>query len=243
MSTSSSTSLLRLYLMQVATLAPLDLPIPCYLLQTEDGKNILIDSGLPTDLTILPDNPNRPRPQLGSSVIEQLAMLGLKPADIDILICTHFDLDHAGNHDAFTNAELIVQRQHYEVARSGHPRFALNRKIWDSPELRYRLIDGDTEIVPGLTLIETSGHVPGHQSVLLHLHETGPVLLTIDAVPMQTYFTRDRTGSPMDLNAEDAIASTRKLLELAQRERAAMIIFGHDAHQWPSLKKAPEYYD
>jgi N-acyl homoserine lactone hydrolase len=226
--------------MQVATISS-GLPVPCYLLQTEDGKNILIDSGLPTDPAILP--PNFPQSALGRSVIEQLAMLGLKPRDIDILICTHLDIDHAGNHDAFTNAEFIVQRQQYEVARSGHPRFERHRKIWDYPELRYRLIEGDTEIVPGLTLIETSGHVPGHQSVLLHLHETGPVLLTIDAVALQTSFTRDRTGGPTDLNAEEAIASTRKLLDLAQRERVALIIFGHDAHQWLSLKKAPEYYD
>ena len=37
----------RLYLMQVATLSPMNVPIVCYLLQTNDGKNILIDSGLP----------------------------------------------------------------------------------------------------------------------------------------------------------------------------------------------------
>ncbi len=42
----------RLYLMQVATMTigPLTLPVPCYLIQTEDGTNILIDSGLPRDM-------------------------------------------------------------------------------------------------------------------------------------------------------------------------------------------------
>ena len=39
----------RLYLMQVATITvgPFTLPVPCYLIQTKDGKNILIDSGFP----------------------------------------------------------------------------------------------------------------------------------------------------------------------------------------------------
>ncbi|TMD28153.1 MAG: MBL fold metallo-hydrolase [Chloroflexi bacterium] len=98
-------------------------------------------------------------------MIEQLGDLGLRPDDIDILICTHFDPDHAGYHDAFTKAELIVQREHYELARSGHPRFAAIRAHWDHPALRYRLIDGDTELLPGLTLLETGGHTPGMQSL------------------------------------------------------------------------------
>jgi N-acyl homoserine lactone hydrolase len=39
-------------------------------------------------------------------------------------------MDHAGNHDAFRKAELIVQRKHYELARSGHPRLAAARAHW-----------------------------------------------------------------------------------------------------------------
>jgi N-acyl homoserine lactone hydrolase len=85
----------------------------------------------------------------------------LHAADIDTLICTHFDIDHAGYHDAFTNAELVVQREHYVRARNGHTHFAPARAHWDHPALRYRFIDGDTEFLPGLTLLETSGHAPG----------------------------------------------------------------------------------
>jgi len=158
----------------------------CYLVETSDGKHILIDSGLPADA---PLPPGTPKAQNEKNVIEQLTDLGLRPDDIDILVCTHFDMDHAGYHDAFRQAEFIVQREHYELARSGHPRFAAIRAHWDHPALRYRLIDGDTELLPGLTLLETSGHTPGHQSVLVRLPQTGPVLLTIDAVMMQRLFT------------------------------------------------------
>jgi hypothetical protein len=62
-------------------------------------------------------------------------------------------MDHVGYHDAFMKAELIVQREHYALARSGHPRFAAARAHWDHPALRYRMIDGDTELLPGLTLL------------------------------------------------------------------------------------------
>jgi N-acyl homoserine lactone hydrolase len=175
-------------------------------------------------------------------VLEQLAWLGLRADDIDLLICTHFDGDHSGHHAAFTNAELIVQRQHYELARSGYARFTSTRSQWDHPSLRYRLIDGDTELLPGLELIETSGHVSGHQSVLVRLPETGPVLLTIDAVPVQRAFTPEREAGPMDMDEEMLRASTRKLLALVEREQVRLTVFGHDGDQWQTLKKAPDFY-
>jgi N-acyl homoserine lactone hydrolase len=236
----------RLYLIQLGSgsvptsAQPLEMSRGCYLIQTSDGKNILIDSGLPADF-----QPPPGMPPFGNetNVVEQLADLGLRPDDIDILICTHFDVDHAGRHDAFTKAEHIVQRQHYEPARSGHTRFAAARAHWDHPALRYRLVDGDTELLPGLTLLETSGHIPGHQSVLVRLPQTGPVLLAIDAVVMQRLFTPDRQAWPNDDNEEQLRASTRKLLDLVEREHVELVVFGHDGRQWQPLKKAPAYYE
>lgn len=229
----------RLYLMQVATSSQANVPFVCYLVQTEDGSNILIDSGFPANMQL---PPGRPAPVMGKDVIEQLAQLGLQPGDIHLLICTHFDGDHAGRLSAFPNAKLVAQRQHYELARSGYPRFAPVRAEWDQPEERYRLVEGDVELLPGLELIETSGHVRGHQSVLVRLPETGPVLLTIDAVPNQGVFTPDRQAGPMDEDEETLRASTRKLLNLVQREQVSLVIFGHDGAQWQTLKKLPDYY-
>lgn len=230
----------RLYLMQIAARsapeATWPVPYPCYLVQMSDGKNILIDTGFPKDL------PPRPGLQLRKNVVEQLALLDLQPDGIDILICTHFDLDHCGHHEDFPNAELVVQHEHYDVAHGGHQRFAASRLHWDLPASRYLFVDGDTTLLPGLELIETGGHVPGHQSVIVRLPETGPVLLTIDAVVNQDSFKPDRQASPMDLDGEKAIASTRKLLNLAEREQVALVVFGHDGTQWETLKKLPEYY-
>ncbi len=235
----------RLYLMQLSTSTvpaagrTLEMVLGCYLVETSDGKHILIDSGLPADV---PLPPGAPPAEHEKNVIEQLTELALRPDDIDILICTHFDVDHAGYHDAFTKAELVVQREHYELARSGHPRYAAARAHWDHPALRYRLIDGDTELLPGLTLIETSGHAPGHQSVLVSLPQAGKVLLAIDAVVLERLFTPDRKAWPLE-NEEQLRASTRKLLDLVEREHVTLIIFGHDGQQWQTLKKAPAYYE
>jgi N-acyl homoserine lactone hydrolase len=69
------------------------------------------------------------------------------------------------------------------------------------------------------------------------------VLLAIDAVAVQAHFTVDRPVSPTDADGAGALASTRKLLDLVEREHVALVIFGHDGLQWQSLKKSPVYYE
>ncbi len=108
---------------------------------------------------------------------------------------------------------------------------------------RIRLVDGDTELLPGLELLETSGHVPGHQSVLVRLPQTGAVLLTIDAVPFAEGFIRDKPDDGSDPDAAAIRASTNKLLDLVEREQIGLVIFGHEQKQWAGLKKLPEYYE
>ncbi len=232
----SQTAVKRLYLMQVGSMPDYRIPIVCYLVQTDDGRNILIDSGLP------PIIPEEQREFVnGQMIFEQLAMLGLQPDDINTVISTHYDFDHAGNHGAFTKANYVVQRAHHEHA-PGNERYALIRPQWDQPLERIRLVDGDTELLPGLELIETSGHVPGNQSVLVRLLQTGAVLLTVDAVPFRTSFVRDLADDGSDPDAAAIRASTNKLLDLVAHEQVQLVIFGHDPEQWEGLKKLPAYY-
>src|SRR5436190_19361409 len=197
----SQNAVKRLYLMQVGSMPEYQIPIVCYLVQTGDGKNMLIDSGLPE---IIPEGESEF--ENGRDVIEQLASIGLKPDDIGTVISTHYDGDHAGRHASFTKAHYVVQRVHHLDAAS-NPRYAAIRSQWDQPMERIRLVDGDTELLPGLELIETSGHVLGHQSVLLRLPKTGAVLLTVDAVAFGGAFTRDEPAEGSNPDGEAARAS------------------------------------
>jgi N-acyl homoserine lactone hydrolase len=98
-------------------------------------------------------------------------------------------------------------------------------------------------LLPGIELIETTGHKPGHQSVLVRLPETGPVLLAIDAIPRMDQRDADtRIIGPADMDEANTRASTRKLMDLAAREGVTLIIHGHDPEQWKTLKLAPDYY-
>jgi N-acyl homoserine lactone hydrolase len=245
---TSASSPHRLYLMQVATITigPFTIPVPCYLIQTKNGKNILIDSGFPrTEKTkeVREDAVGRSLViEHRKDVIEQLAMIGVRPSNIDLLICTHYDNDHAGNNAAFPNARFVAQRLQHEVASAGDLRFADVRSQWDQPLSRYQFVDGDAQLLPDIELIETSGHVPGHQSVLVSLPQTGTVLLAIDAVAIEAHFTADRPVDPTEVDGAEAIASTRKLLDLVQRKHVSLVIFGHDSLQWSTLKQLPDFF-
>lgn len=238
---------MRLYLLDLGTMQPGHIPVPGYLIQTDDGTNVLVDTGWPRSFVDHPQHPPNLTVEVKpeDTVLSRLSCIGLGPSDIDLLVCSHLDDDHSGNHDLFSAAELIVQREQYDVARKGHPRFAANRPSWDHPSLRYRVVAGDVELVPGVELLETSGHVPGHQSVLVRLAHTGPVLLAVDAVmhrSMSDPDTREIYITDMDDEARIR-ASTRKIADVAERESAALVVYGHDGEQWASLKHAPAYYE
>src|SRR5437667_10931297 len=95
--------------------------------------------------------------------------------------------------------------------------------------------------MPGLRLIETSGHAPGHQSVLVTLPETGPVHIAGDAVSLERQFSVDR--QPRSYEAAGRLrASTHKWLDLVSREMVALTVFHHDGGQWRKLRCAPDAY-
>ncbi|HEX3723704.1 MAG TPA: N-acyl homoserine lactonase family protein [Nitrolancea sp.] len=229
---------MRLYIMQLG-LGSSGSPVPGYLIQTDDGMNVLVDSGYPEDK--YGDGGDYPADDW---VVNRLAEIGLAPEDIDTVVCTHLDVDHAGSHDAFPNAEFVVQEEHLNAARE-MPRFQSIRSHWDDPRLNYRTVSGDTELLPGVELIESSGHVPGHQAVLVRLPETGPVLLAIDAMPFDiTGFTPEtRPTGQYDNDPEGTRRSTRKLVDLSEREGVKLTVHGHDSGNWPGLKKSPDYYE
>lgn len=221
------------------------IPIPAYLLQTNDGRNVLIDTGMHSKHIDDPEYTFRgldvgkvllPAMRPEDSIESRLGELGLTPKDIDIVINTHLHFDHCGNNELFTSSRLIVQRRHYEIARE-HPSFP--SEYFDIPGLKYDLIDGEPEILPGVTAILTPGHAPWHQSLLVNLEDDGNILLCSDAIYCQDNLDHDAWGGQMDPDA--ARESARKLLKIA-KEKDATMIYGHDTAQWKTLRRVPAFY-
>jgi N-acyl homoserine lactone hydrolase len=167
----------------------------------------------------------------------QLALVGIRPEDVTDLVITHGDIDHVGGLHEFPQATLVVSRAELE---SGPPRYFGDLRPEQWPEApRYRLVEGDQELVAGVTLLATLGHSQGHLSLLVRLRETGPVLLAADAISREAELQSGINGGASDQHA--ARASAERLLRIA-REEEALLVYGHDPNQWQTLPRVPHLY-
>ena len=167
----------------------------------------------------------------------QLALLGLDSEDVTELVITHGDVDHIGGLDDFPGAAIVVSRSEWEA---GPPRYYGEVRAVGWPvDARYRLIDGDAELAPGVTLLATPGHSPGHLSLLVRLPECGAVVLACDAISREAELATGVNGGASDNEA--ALGSAERLLELARQE-GALLVYGHDPRQSGTLRRAPDRY-
>lgn len=219
--------------------------IPGYLLQTHDGKNILVDTGFPARYATEPEQATLDDGlETFGKIIHlttdnlpaaQLAKIGLEHSDVDLLIMTHSDIDHVGGIGDFPQAPIVIA----EAERAyPEPRYWNGRSPIPWPSNTYQLINQDTQLLPGIRLLHTPGHAPGHLSLLVHLPQTGAVVLTCDAISRPAELTEGFGGAHDEAQAR---ASANHLMHVAQQENA-LVIYGHDPEQWPTLRKAPDFY-
>jgi glyoxylase-like metal-dependent hydrolase (beta-lactamase superfamily II) len=152
-------------------------------------------------------------------VLDQLALLGVEPQDITLVINTHLHFDHAGLNTrlldgkllpTFPKARYIVQKQELEDATQPHERSRASYMSENiEPVLRqFELVEGEAEILPGLRVVPVPGHTLGMQAVelasegqnfaypadLIPTMMQTPLLyiMAFDLYPMTTLETRKR---------------------------------------------------
>jgi glyoxylase-like metal-dependent hydrolase (beta-lactamase superfamily II) len=203
------------------------------------GKKILIDTGMGTRL----DERGRERWKLArpqGDVVAALARLGVQPSDIDLVIDTHLHSDHcSGNVYAdeagqiratFPKAEYVVQRREYEDAMLPNERTAATYLLDNYQPLvasgQMRLLDGDTELAPGVTGYVTPGHTPGHMSVAI---ESGgeTALFICDMATYAIHFERLGWMTAYDVEPLVTLETKRHWQQWAL-QRNALVIFPHD---------------
>lgn len=216
-----------------------------FLVETDRDERVVIDTGFPekyaedAEAAAREDRLDGFGRMLAFSrenlPLAQLARIGLSEADIDLFITSHTHIDHAGGLDLFPRAPLLIAAAERALPR---PLYWGEVRPLAWPERDTRLIEADTEIGPGFTLLLVPGHAPGQLAFLLELPETGAVLMTSDAVSRPAEIEEGFAGTA---EAELALTSARRLMRLAA-ERDAFVIYGHSPEQWPTLRKAPDYY-
>jgi N-acyl homoserine lactone hydrolase len=164
-----------------------------------------------------------------------LGRAGLHLDDITAVINTHLHFDHAGNNAMFPGRPIYVQREHREHA-AGNPSFP--EQYWDLASLDYELLEGEGELAPGIAVICTPGHVPGHQSVVVTL-DGSVIVICGDAVFSRENLELDSWSTQSV--PEAAHASADRLRSLAA-DHGAELIFGHDPEQAQRLLYPPAEY-
>lgn len=100
-----------------------------------------------------------------NSIKDGLAKLGISCDDIEIVIVTHLHYDHINLGYLNKNARFIVQKKELDYALNPHPLDASFYHKSTFENLNMELIDGEKEIIPGVSVFPTPGHTPGGQSV------------------------------------------------------------------------------
>jgi len=215
-------------------------PVWSALLRTPEG-NILFDTGLHPVHIDRPEATFGPNPNMSivmqpqDAVVARLAALGVRPDDIVIVVNSHLHFDHAGNNGAFPKATFIVQGEHLAFAK-GKPNFP--GVYWDIPDLTYIPVAGRTRVAPGVEVVPTPGHAPGHQSLVVDLAETGRVVLCGDAAFTRENLERDVIRAQDEAAAKGSLALIRSLV----KDDLDRVFTSHDAASWSQWKHSPETY-
>ena len=186
---------------------------------------------------------------LDKTVTGQLAEIGLKPSDIGRVAISHTHGDHIGNVRVFPDSAILMQRAEHSWINSGNgPNdnvnrlMALARELLGAPK-NLQLIDGDTDVFGdgSVILVSTPGHTPGSQSLLVHLKNSGFIILSGDVVHLEGNFERNIVPA-LNTDKAQSIASMEKIRQMMARYGATLFI-NHDKKQTETLKLLPAFYD
>jgi len=217
-----------------------------FLIQTDTGRNILIDTGFPEKYV---DDAE------GSSIEDgldtfgrvlklgpenlpagQLATLGLTPTDVDLLVMTHSHIDHIGGIERFVHVPIVIAKAELALER---PLYHEDVRPMTWPKANYIEVDAEIDVCEGFGLLMTPGHAPGQMSALVKLPSGRTVMLASDAISRPAEFDEGFSGA---CDPVRAAATGLGLIKLVG-ETGAFLIYGHCPRQWPALLKAPAYYD
>lgn len=224
---------------------PRDVGICGFIVQTDAGEVVLIDTGFPAKYVEDPQAATL-EDELGSfgQVLSitadntpeaQLALLGLSKSDVTLMIQSHTHIDHVGHMDGFAGVPILIAEAERALPR---PLYWSGNQAMEWPAQQYHLVTQDFSLAPGFEVLLCPGHAPGQLAFLVKLQDTGWVLLTSDAISRAAEIDEGFAGS---WDVPLAIHHGARLMQLAEG-RDALVIFGHSPQQWLTLPKAPHWF-
>ncbi len=202
-----------------------------------NGQRVLVDSGVGTKVD--PKFRDIFAVERPEALIEDLAALGVKPADVTTVACTHLHFDHCGGgttrgedgvvRTTFPRAHYLVRRQEWEDAHNANERNRASylSENYDPIEKAGQLVlhDEDVEFLPGVTLRNLPGHTRGHQGVFFDIPDSR-ALYTVDLFPTVAHLPLPYIMA-YDLYPMTTLETKRAILRDATREEW-LLLFEHD---------------
>jgi N-acyl homoserine lactone hydrolase len=161
-------------------------------------------------------------------IVEALAGVGLSPTDVDLVINCHLHADHAGGNVAFHGTPILVQPEELSAARA--PDYTVPEDV-DLDGAAWQPRAGEHEPLPGVRVIPTPGHSPGHQSVSIET-DAGRLLLAGQVFRDASSFARALTAYRL---SEEAYPDPPPYPDWLPRVLALepyRVAFGHDLAVW-----------
>lgn len=199
---------------------------------------VLVDTGFSPELAAqyMPDVVQQP----DEHPHKHLERYGVRPDDINLVVATHAHFDHLSDIVlGYPYAKVVLQRREYEfVTNPPHPWFGQMvdhetlRTLKAAGPSRFELLDGDGDVVPGISVITTPGHTAGHQSVLVDTAR-GKAVITADACFTYRHLEED-IGPGFNCSLIDALASLQRI-----RDTGAIVLPGHDPAIFEKYPKMP----
>lgn len=220
-----------------------DLVDPCYLIRHTRG-DLIWDAGIAPALAAEPADKNASETTtLNETLEQQLAELGVAPADIDYFSISHSHYDHLGNAALFAGATWIVDKDERdwmfrEEARK-EPGFA-DYAALESAKTTLIEGDGDHDVFGdgSAVIVQAPGHTPGHTVLLLTTANSGKVLLTGDMWHLAESREK-RTVPAFNFDRAQTLVSMDKIEALAAAT-GAKVIRQHVPEDFASLPKFPD---
>jgi glyoxylase-like metal-dependent hydrolase (beta-lactamase superfamily II) len=244
---------------------PIDISVSCYLIHHAQGY-FLWDTGISDQVAALPNGwlpTNNAAVDIlwtrSKTLMSQLKQLNVKPEDIKYIGISHTHPDHIGNVELFPHTTVLIQRAEYEFffgpAKPGAatlPAEALTVPPGDptprfSKEHPNKLVDEDLDVFGdgSMVIVSTPGHTPGHESLLVHMRKTGWILLSGDAVHLQTNWDNRRipyfSAMPIEQKFQTQL-SMQRMADLMSFYHAQLWI-NHEVEQTKKQKHSPEFYE
>ncbi|MCL2000589.1 MAG: N-acyl homoserine lactonase family protein [Planctomycetes bacterium] len=231
-------------------------PIVCALVKHPEAGNFLFDTGYNLwDWESRTDYQKETFPieiEREEFIDRQLGKVGLGVQDIDGIFLSHLHWDHA-NGLAFFEGQKAIKNVYVRTQEAwdallnthGGPDYVevdplYSKAVLDIPGMKYKLIDQDTEVFPGIHLFTLEGHTRGCLGMLLEC-ECGATIFTGDAI-----YSEENYGPPVKVPGivKDTVAYFRcvEKVRKLQEQYSAKLIFPHDVTLEEKWKLAPHFY-